>query len=99
MNPKIEAFIQKNSDYFINKFKTFEKGEKISWNWWAFLFPGIYLLYRKVYLWGFLVVFGMVMTVRLPFSGIVWGVIIGMFANYLIYKRFKNLIIEAKKEN
>ena len=47
----IEAFIQKNSDYFIEKFKRFEEGRVISWNWWAFFLPGIYLLYRKVYLW------------------------------------------------
>jgi len=97
MQKFIEAFIQKNSDYFIEKFKRFEEGRVISWNWWAFFLPGIYLLYRKVYLWGFLIVVGRVLTMKLPLSGIFWGIIVGMFANYLIYKRYKALLKGAEK--
>jgi hypothetical protein len=93
----LEAFIQQNSDYFAEKFKNFEEGKTVSWNWWAFFLPGIYLLYRKVYLWGFLVIVGRLLTMRLPFDGIFWGIIVGMFANYLLYKRYKNLINAAKK--
>ena len=33
---------------------------------------------------------------KLPLSGIFWGIIVGMFANYLIYKRYKALLKGAE---
>ena len=47
---------EKNTIYYLEKFQRIdqqESGLKASWNWSAFLFSGLWLLYRKIYLWFF----------------------------------------------
>ena len=46
----VEVFVQRNKNYYKNKFEKMKKsGKSISWNWAAF-FMGIYwMIYRKMY--------------------------------------------------
>lgn len=51
------AVIQKNAGYYKNAFRTMdENNQSASWNWSAFLFPGYWTLYRKMYGFGFIFV-------------------------------------------
>ena len=46
---------EKNTVYYLEKFQRFdqqESGLKASWNWSTFLFSGLWLLYRKIYLYA-----------------------------------------------
>jgi type IV pilus assembly protein PilA len=50
--------VDKNTDYFLPKFETFDNGgSRIGWNWPAFFITGPYFLYRKMWLAGFLYIF------------------------------------------
>ena len=51
------AVIQKKAKFYKKTFKDMDEGErKTSWNWSAFLFPGYWTLYRKMYGFGFIFV-------------------------------------------
>jgi len=92
----LEAFIQKNVDYFKAQFEKIENGKKITWNWWGFFLPTIYMLYRRVYFVGLVILFFGIFTIKIPFLGIILGIIVGMFANYWIYKDYKKSLFKAK---
>lgn len=47
------AVIRKNIDGFIRKFKRLDESKsKVSWNWGAFFFGSLYMLFRKIYKQG-----------------------------------------------
>lgn len=49
-----DAYIQKNIDFYKRKFAKMEQNNsKVSWNWCAFLFTPLWLIYRKMYAFGF----------------------------------------------
>ena len=96
-NEILEAFIQNNVDYFKTQFEKIENGNKITWNWWGFFLPTIYLLYRRVYVLGLLIFLIGIFTIKIPFAGIVLGIVVGMFANYWIYQDYKKSLIKAQK--
>ncbi len=95
----IKLFIQKNSDYYISKWKLMaEKNSMISWNWASFFFTGLWLGYRKMIFYGFLYVLASVLF-SLPFLGFfLWlaaWISVGIFGNYLYgkytYEKLKEL--------
>ena len=45
-------FVFANTHRYIPKFASFKCGKKVSWNWLAFLFPGAWMLSRKMYKYG-----------------------------------------------
>ena len=52
----LALYVKENTHYFLPKFKEMSTRKKsASWNWAAFFLDGIYLLYRKVWSWGILV--------------------------------------------
>ena len=57
MQDLYEAILgEKNRIYYLTKFEQFDQqglGLKASWNWPAFLFGGLWALYRKMYGWFF----------------------------------------------
>ncbi|MEI7842091.1 MAG: DUF2628 domain-containing protein [Gallionellaceae bacterium] len=56
---EIEIFVGPNYDYFEKKWLAAESHtNKYSWNWVAFLFPGSWLAYRKMYLYSALTITG-----------------------------------------
>lgn len=53
-NQDMINLIQKNTEYYIPKFKQMQDAQKtISWNWASFFFNSLWFLYRKMYIWGF----------------------------------------------
>jgi CRP-like cAMP-binding protein len=52
-------FIGRNADYYIPKFRKFNDGGfSVTWNWPAFFFQFFWMAYRKMYLWAFFAVVG-----------------------------------------
>ncbi|MGI6264135.1 MAG: RING finger protein [Acutalibacteraceae bacterium] len=52
---ELAAFVNTNTPYYLPRFKRMQGGSRISWNWAAFLLTPYWLLYRKQYLSGLLV--------------------------------------------
>ncbi len=49
-------YIQDNANHYLNKFSIMESsGNKISWNWCAFVFTSAWMFYRKMYKPAFVV--------------------------------------------
>jgi hypothetical protein len=95
----IKLFVQKNSDYYISKWKLMTaKNSMISWNWASFFFTGLWFGYRKMIFYGFLYVLISVLF-SLPVIGFfLWlsaWIGVGMFGNYLYgkytYEKLKEL--------
>jgi len=99
-----------NIDYYQNKFEKFDrkgKGLKVSWNWAALLFTGIWALYRKMYGWFFL--FWFIAFISHIFEEIgqseISAVVIGIpailfaiFSNSIYQKKLTKKIIQAEKK-
>jgi len=50
----IRAFVQKNADYYLVKWKLMAKtGSKTSWNWASAFFRSLWFFYRKMVAFGF----------------------------------------------
>ena len=45
------GYSRRNSKYYLDSFKKLDKGQT-SWNWAAFFFQGMWMFYRKMYLYG-----------------------------------------------
>lgn len=59
LDRNIEIFVGQNYGYFEKKWLAAGKhAYKYSWNWVAFLFPGSWLAYRKMYLYSLLAILG-----------------------------------------
>ncbi|WP_457622140.1 DUF2628 domain-containing protein [Persephonella sp.] len=105
---ELRAFIGKNSEYYIDKFKKFEEGKSISWNWSAFLFGVLWMFYRKMYVYGlialavifiinvFIAALGINQVISTGISLWLW-IGFGMFGNYIYYIFVKNKIKKIKE--
>ncbi|NPA16304.1 DUF2628 domain-containing protein [Persephonella sp.] len=102
---KYRLFIGKNADYYIQRFKKFEEtGGALSWNWPAFFFGIVWMLYRKMYLYGLIAflaggILGMMIAVMSPGNMLLaagvqlWLMIgFGAFGNYIYYYFVKNQV-------
>ncbi len=47
-----KRFVTSNTHRYIPKFADMRAGKRVSWNWFAFLFPCGWFLSRKMYAWG-----------------------------------------------
>ncbi|RMD47584.1 MAG: DUF2628 domain-containing protein, partial [Aquificota bacterium] len=84
----IRNFVQKNADYYLQKWKLMAiKTSKISWNWSAFSFGVLWLAYRKMYLYAFFLFITSIIASVKPLlnflSFIVFWIGLGMFGNYI----------------
>jgi CRP-like cAMP-binding protein len=72
-------FIGRNADYYIPKFRKFnDEGFSITWNWPAFFFQFFWMAYRKMYLWAFFAVVGVL------FYYVVVVLLLGLFGLFLL---------------
>ena len=90
------AFIGKNSDKYLNKFRRFtQSGEDafaVTWHWPAFVVPFFWMLYRKLYGWMILAFFlGLI-----PYVGVVCHIVFGMSAYYLYFRHAKVKLLGLK---
>lgn len=107
----LAAFVGNKREYYLQKFaKIKSQNTIVSWNWSSFLFSGFWFFYRKMYLYGGIIVgvsclssfinytFGAVL------SSLLW-IVSGMIGNWLYYKdiekkagRLNNLQEQAKTQ-
>lgn len=99
------VIVSRNSKYYLDAFKKLDEGH-VSWNWAAFFFQGMWMFYRKMYLYGFLslaldfAVF--VMILSSPSIGTAFGLsfvfniaykcLYGYFGNIIYYSIVKERI-------
>ncbi|RDY26491.1 DUF2628 domain-containing protein [Romboutsia weinsteinii] len=100
-NKDIENFINKNTEYYITKFKSIkETGQQSSWNWPAFLIPGYWALYRKMYPVGaIIIVTNLILSYKLMLGAIVGlGICIyfGMYGNSVYLKHVERQFNDIK---
>lgn len=92
---KRAAYIQKNTDYYMKKFNTLEvTGGKVSWNWAAFFFSSVWMLYRKMYK-PFIVVFVLELLVEMFLTStatLLLSILVGLFGNYIYMKHIDERI-------
>lgn len=111
-NPWYETIIgEKNRERYLEKFTEFDRQESnltAGWNWSAFIFSGVWALYRKMYRWFF--VFWALATISdiiekagFPVFGalvlLVPLVTFGVYADFLYYRHAKANIDAASKFN
>ena len=97
------AYIGKNADYYIRKFRKFTAGGgggagggetfALTWHWPAFFFPVLWMLYRKMYVWA-LVAF---LVDMVPGLGLVFMVVFGVTANYIYFRHVRARVFEARE--
>lgn len=75
-------FVFANTHRYIPKFASLKDGKKVSWNWLAFLFPGAWMLSRKMYKYG---IFSLMLSV------------IGNFLAYPLAIKYANLGIDITR--
>lgn len=97
----VEVFVQRNKNYYKNKFEKMKKsGKSISWNWAAF-FMGIYwMIYRKMYFKAAAFLLLNIIATNTPHIGIYLNtavlVGIGIFGNALYLDHVEEKIEKAK---
>lgn len=93
------TFIGPGADYYLNKFEKFSSADMerspVSWNWAAFFFGFVWMLYRKMYLWA-LVSFILALTpIAFPLLMVLWG----LTGNFLYYRHGRKKIMEVRLVN
>ncbi len=101
------AMVGPNDDYYVAKFKNFEKpGNEISWNWSAFFLNVQWALYRK--LWGVAAsgvfvgagvhgILGAYMPAASGVFPLVFMATFGVFGNYLYYRKIKSILDDRSR--
>jgi len=96
-NEEIRAFVGNNSEYYVSDFAKFRVAGTdhftLTWNWSAFGFTFIWMLYRKMY-WQAVVTFLMFCT---PVVNILMHIGIGCISNYLYFKHTQGKILETRQ--
>jgi hypothetical protein len=91
------SFIGPNADYYLNQFKKFHPegmgGFSFTWNWPAFFFGIVWMLYRKMVLWALVSFLVLLTPVTLPVLMVVWG----LTGNYLYYVHCRRRILEMRR--
>jgi tetratricopeptide (TPR) repeat protein len=91
------AFVGKNADNYINKFKKFNIGGTdnfvATWHWPAFFAGFWWMLYRRLYLCA-LLSFALAL---IPYVNVVAWITFAITANYIYYKHSKNKLLEIKQ--
>lgn len=91
----VRAFVGKNADVYLSKFRSFRIGPadsfQVTWNWSAFLFHFWWFLYRKMYLWSLVAFF----VVCIPWVGFFGWIAMGVAGNWLYHRHVKGKVAEA----
>ncbi|SHI90371.1 Protein of unknown function [Clostridium cavendishii DSM 21758] len=88
---------QEKAGYYTEKFKLANRGNKASWNWPAFFFSAIWLMYRKMYAIGAgIFVCNLVLVSIHRVLGLVLNIVVAIFANYLYSQHVNTKIAQIK---
>ncbi len=80
-----KLFLQENEAYYQRSFAALKSGQ-LSWNWAAFFLSSFWLLYRRLYLWGYLTLLGQfilggMLQYAWPVAPLLVGLMMGLFGN------------------
>ena len=93
---EIRAFVGNNAAYYLDNFAKFTVAGRESftatWNWSAFGFPFVWMLYRKMYLMAALTF----IIFCVPGINVILHIAVGMAGNYLYFQHAKEKISEAR---
>lgn len=102
-DPTTEQFIAEKTEYYLPIFQTLRANHALlSWNWAAFLFAPFWLLYRKMYGLGVVVLLAACVVTMLSNLWL-WLLltlcyaVLAMFANYLYLLQIEELAADAAK--
>lgn len=105
-NDDMINFIQKNTEYYIPKFKEMQEFEKsTSWNWASFFLTSNWLFYRKMYGYGVGLILANIIFAFIPFLGFILNigtcVACGLYGNSLYLKHIQKQLgsVEGLKED
>ncbi|MBD8048147.1 MAG: DUF2628 domain-containing protein [Clostridium argentinense] len=104
---EIATFIgKKNNSYYLDKWVNLKFTNKYaSWNWCAFFMSSYWLLYRKMYLWGFVTIvvnfvsIGGIVIGETIIPPLVLSTLLGIFGNSIYYNHAKEKIYKVKEKN
>jgi hypothetical protein len=100
---ELSAFFQNNSEYYLTKNEIFESGGgNVSWNWPAFLFTGLWMFYRKMWLYGIVTIIAewlLYGSIAFAWVGLIVNIICGMMGNNWYVGHVKKKIVEEKFSN
>lgn len=110
----IQTFIGKKHDYFLGKWEQAQRNNRtMSWNWPAFLIGPVWLAYRKMYAYTWMVIGFIVLESVVEYAldlpsqvgsgvGIAIGVVLGMHGNHLyklhVHKKVKEITTTARTD-
>ena len=93
---EIRTFVGANSYYYIQNFSKFtllgREKFSVTWNWSCFGFTFLWMLYRKMYVLGFITF----IIFCIPGLNILLHIGAGMTGNYLYYRHAKSQIVEIR---
>lgn len=96
---EVRAFVGKNAEYYIGNFNKFTatgiETFAATWNWSAFGFTFIWMLYRKMYLQSAITF----LIFLLPGVNIFLHIAVGIVANYFYFRHVANKITEIKRNS
>ncbi|WP_183359199.1 DUF2628 domain-containing protein [Geomonas limicola] len=94
---ELRAFIGKNSNYYTDQFEKFTVTGREefapTWNWSAFGFTFVWMLYRKMY-WQSGITF---LIFCVPGVNLLLHIAVGIVSNYLYYRHVMGKITELKQ--
>ncbi|MGL5347530.1 MAG: zinc-ribbon domain-containing protein [Peptostreptococcaceae bacterium] len=93
-NDDMINFIQKNTEFYIPKFKDMQEFDKnTSWNWGAFFFTSNWMFYRKMYGYGVGLILANIVLAFIPFVGWLLNLatyaVCGLYGNTLYLKHIQ----------
>jgi len=98
---KRAVYVRDKVDYYMDKFSKIQmSGDKVSWNWAAFLFTSYWLIYRKMYklfaivaaLEIFIIPAVAELVTPLGYLTFATNILLGLFGNYLYMNNIDQLI-------
>jgi hypothetical protein len=94
---EVRAFVGKNSEYYLSAFRKFTvtgtENFTPTWNWSAFGFTFVWMLYRKMYLLSAITF----LIFCVPGVNILLHIGVGIISNYLYYRHVMGKISDAKR--
>lgn len=94
---EVRVFVGKNSEYYLSTFRKFTvAGTETfapTWNWSAFCFTFVWMLYRKMYLQSAITF----LIFCVPGLNILLHIVVGVVSNYLYCRHVVSKISDAKR--
>jgi hypothetical protein len=94
---EVRSFVGKNSDYYIATFRKFNvagaEAFTPTWNWSAFGFTFVWMLYRKMYLLSAITF----LIFCVPGVNILLHIGVGIVSNYLYYRHVAGKVSEVRR--